>query len=569
MIEITESQRRRAVNLIWNAAKDYHFAPDFKAFDENGKADIYWNSVIGAVRRHYEYPKLAAMLASFQQYEDSDVYEGLFWLGLENAVYLKELSERPILASLRKDYARRFLETYGALALDDYHLYDCLACAHYMRVLGKEPKLSRYDRRLLDDLEFTPDLDTDELVSRAKELFERWFQILAEEHRKERKLRLLPLMGRHRHQGKMRIRRFGIGFADHPERIYTPESDRLREEDSPSTSLSAAELRAFMAGKYGEAMFQPQRVMELERKICVGNHVFCHLHFTKGVPARSRIQNGFEALKKEQESRQIERNRQFYRDHLAFNRTAISRLADRIRNSMLLYLQPSAVRSDAGQLDGTRVWRSSLLQDERVFLRTEQGNVGDLSVDILLDASTSQMNRQETVSAQGYMIAEAMNRCGIPCRVTSFCSMTGYTILRIFRDYEERQANEKIFDYVSNGCNRDGLAIRAVHELMNESPYEHKVLILLSDVKPHDAMRIPTAEGEYRPYEQDAGVRDTAAEVRRARADGIAVICVFTGEEEDLPSAKLVYGKDFAWIPSVDKLADAVGTLLQDQIRNL
>ena len=59
------------------------------------------------------------------------------------------------------------------------------------------------------------------------------------------------------------------------------------------------------------------------------------------------------------------------------------------------------------------------------------------------------------------------------------------------------------------------------------------------------------------------------AEVRRARADGIAVVCVFTGDDEDLPSARLVYGKDFARISSVDKLADAVGNLLQSQIRNL
>ena len=64
-------------------------------------------------------------------------------------------------------------------------------------------------------------------------------------------------------------------------------------------------------------------------------------------------------------------------------------------------------------------------------------------------------------------------------------------------------------------------------------------------------------------------MRDTASEVRRARADGIAVVCVFTGEEKDVPNARLVYAKDFTKIPSVDLLADAVGTLLQNQIRNL
>ena len=228
------------------------------------------------------------------------------------------------------------------------------------------------------------------------------------------------------------------------------------------------------------------------------------------------------------------------------------------------------MKANSGTVNGRLVWRALELDDDRVFTRNEQGNMGDLGVDILLAASTSQKKRQEIVSCQGYMIAEALTRCAIPCRVMSFCSMTGFTILRIFRDYGENHANTRIFEYVSNGCNRDGLAIRAAHHLINEAPYEHKLLIVLSDVKPNDIIRIPPkGEGESVPYEKDAGITDTAIEVRRARADGIAVVCVFTGEEEDLPAAKLVYGRDFARIQSLDKLADTVGMLIQNQIRNL
>ena len=196
--------------------------------------------------------------------------------------------------------------------------------------------------------------------------------------------------------------------------------------------------------------------------------------------------------------------------------------------------------------------------------------MGDLSVDILLDASTSQKSRQEIVSSQGYMIAESLTRCGIPCRVMSFCSMTGYTILRIFRDYNEPGANSNIFEYVSNGCNRDGLAIRAARYLISRERYEHRILIVLSDVKPNDVCKIRgKGEGELIPYEANAGVTDTAYEVRKARAEGISVICVFTGVDEDIPSAKLVYGRDFARIQSVDLLADTVGILLQNQIRSI
>ena len=152
----------------------------------------------------------------------------------------------------------------------------------------------------------------------------------------------------------------------------------------------------------------------------------------------------------------------------------------------------------------------------------------------------------------------------------SFCSMTGYTIVRIFRDYNEKNRNDAIFDYVSNGCNRDGLAVRAAGRLMSASGYEHRILIILSDVKPNDVRKMRGAgEEEFIPYEAEAGVRDTAFEVRRLRADGIAVVCVFTGDDEDVPSAKLVYGRDFARIRSLDQLADTVGMLIQNQIKNL
>ena len=248
----------------------------------------------------------------------------------------------------------------------------------------------------------------------------------------------------------------------------------------------------------------------------------------------------------------------------------IAKLTGKIQNSVLLHLQPAPIKANSGRINGLLAWRAAKLNDEKVFVKNEQDNMGDLSVDILLDSSTSQKNRQETVSAQGYMIAESLTQCGIPCRVMSFCSMTGYTIVRIFRDYDRQQDNRKIFEYVSNGCNRDGLAISAAHHLMNTSPYEHKLLIILSDVKPNDVVKIPSKNGgEAIPYEQDAGLRDCALEVRRARADGISVICVFTGEDEDIPAAKLVYGRDFARIQSLDQLADTVGKLIQNQIKNM
>lgn len=571
MDEISELQKKRAVNIIWSAAKDHSFTPDFKAYDREGLADLYWNCVIGAVRWHYEYPKIEKIFAAFQQYDDGDTYEGLLWLGLENAVYSRELADRPALERLRIKYAEDFVRTYSGKLLDDYRLYDYLALAHYMRVLGMQPKLSKYDVKLLDELEFSPEMGTDEIVQRAGEMFERWFQISTEERKQEaKKQRQFLFAKRRKGRAKGRYRKFGIGFADHPSNVYGgAETESHRENEEIRTKMSASELREFMTTKYGLPLFKENQLSEIEKQLCTGNHADCHLHFTKGEPVKGKIQSGFEALQKEKEAVQIEKNRHTYQANIAQNRTNITKLAGKIQNSVLLHLQPAPVKSNSGTINGGTVWRAVTLGDDKVFIKNEQGDMGDLSVDILLDASTSQRNRQEAVSGQGYTIAAALTRCGIPCRVMSFCSMTGYTILRIFRDYNEPRQNERIFEYVSNGCNRDGLAIKVAHHLMNQSSYEHKILIVLSDVKPNDVIRIRSGDNEPVPYERLPGITDTALEVRRARADGISVICVFTGEDEDLPSAKLVYGRDFARIQSLDKLADTVGNLIQNQIRNI
>ena len=569
--EISDLQKKRAYNLIWNAAADYSFMPDFKFYTSDGIADVYWNSIFGLAHRHYDYDQLKKLFRALEHEEEAGEYEALLWLGLENALVSRERKSRPALPALQQKYARAYLAEYGGNRTEDDRFFDFLAQAHYRRVLGLEQKVSRYDLKLLDELEFSPELNTEELVAEAKRLLEKWFAIRAKERIKEHPIPNFPFLKRteQRKRGKAKLRRFGIGLAEHPH----PDTggDELPDDIMDRrTTLTEKELREFMEEKYGKSILRDDQIAELEKRLCTGNHKNCHLHLTKGEAAKVHIRNGFEALRKEREAAQIERNRTAFHAHEAQNRIAISKLTEKIQNSVLLYLQPYTVRSNAGELEAGRIWRALKLNDVDVFRRTENSNAGDVSVDILLDSSTSQKGRLESISGQAYCITEALTRCRIPCRVMSFCSMTGYTIVRIFRDYGESDQNNRIFEYVSNGCNRDGLAVRTVHRMMNDTACEHRLLIILSDVKPQDVVRIWDEEEEnYISYEHETGVRDTAYEVRRARADGIAVICVFTGEDEDLPAAKTVYGSDFARIRSIDQLADTVGLLIQNQIKNI
>ncbi len=569
--EITELQKKRACNLIWNAAADYGFAPDFKFYTSEGKADIYWNSIFGLAHKYYDYPQLNRLFRGLEHEEEAGEYEALLWLGLENALVSREKNSRPALVTLQRQYAESYLKEFAGNYTEDDRFFDFLAKAHYRRLLGLPVQASRYDLALLDELEFSPELNTEQLAAEMQRLLLKWFAIRAKERAKEHRPWEFPFLKRteERKRGQRKLRRFGLGLAEHP---HPDSGGSEMPEDflERRTSLSESELREFMAEKYGRSILTPAQISEFEKQLCTGSHKGCHLHVTKGEAASAHIRNGFEALQKEKEAAQIARNRAVFRAHETQNRIAVAKLTEKIQNSVLLYLRPGIVRGNAGELEAGRVWRALKLDDGDVFRRTENADAGDVSVDILLDASTSQKGRLESVSGQAWCIAEALTRCRIPCRVTGFCSMTGYTILRIYRDYGETGKNDRIFDYVSNGCNRDGLAVRAARTMMKDSACEHRLLIILSDVKPQDVVRILDEEdGSYISYEKETAIRDTAYEVRRARAEGIAVICVFTGEDEDLPAARTVYGQDFARIRSVDQLADTVGLLIQNQIKNI
>ena len=150
--EISDLQKKRAYNQIWNAAADYAFQPDFRFYTPEGNADVYWNTVIGLARRHYDYSQLKKLFQGLEQEEEAGEYENLLWLGLENALVTKEKKTRPALTEMQKRYAREFLERFGGNQTEDDRFFEFLALAHYRRILGQQQRTSRYDMTLLDEL---------------------------------------------------------------------------------------------------------------------------------------------------------------------------------------------------------------------------------------------------------------------------------------------------------------------------------------------------------------------------------------------------------------------------------
>lgn len=565
-LEERARQDRRASNMVWNAARGHDFAPDYRAFDASGQAEPYMNCCIGAVHRHLDYPALDALMAELRPQRSGEELLDLLWLGLEGAGYAREVPTRPAMAPLRREYAEKMLSL--APKRRDRTEAEGVAALHWAQVLGRDFPATERQRALTRSLDFAG-LDAAGIAARMREIAADYFAETPQDTARRRGFRLPAWMN------------FGFndaegGFFSAIRKNEGLEDDKTERKDLRKSrrnlfgsrgAVGTPTERAYIAGCFGRSSVSPGELKSIETRLCAGSHENCFLHFTRGEFGAGGDLPRDAVLQQRSALNQRDKNRSAYRAHYARNENTVCRLADLIRNSLLLRQEDDCVRSGAGVLQANRVWRAAAVGDDKVFDRIRRGDNGEMSVDILLDASASQTYRQEEVAAQGYIIAEALTRCGIPVRVCSFCTAGGCTVVHLFRDYDEKTKNNAIFDYSAAGWNRDGLALRAMGGMMASSGADDKLLIILSDASPNDDRRIGGVKGFSRAYRGSAGVADVAEEAKALRESGISLLCVYTGEDIDLPGALKIYGRGLARIKSVEQFAATVGGVICNELR--
>ena len=322
-------------------------------------------------------------------------------------------------------------------------------------------------------------------------------------------------------------------------------------------------IHEYVELNYGKSYLTALEQERMNRRFCNGFHKGCTLYLTDGIlqnPVMKNNQYRFSQL-------QYQKNKMYYGSNHWIIKRNITILADSLKKSFVLRSDDSSSRSTAGQLVPGRLWKVTRTKDEKLFDQKKKSQNSDFVVDILLDSSGSQAKRQSQVAAQGYIISEALSEAGIPHRVFGYCAFWGYTVLQRFRDYEDaRTANDRIFGFRAYANNRDGLALKTVCASLLERPEENKILIVLSDGRPCDMSIKRPGLRQPAVYDGEEAVKDTATEVRRARNEGICVIGVFVGSEEDLSVEKRIFGKDFAYIRNISNFSRIVGTFLRRQI---
>ncbi len=341
------------------------------------------------------------------------------------------------------------------------------------------------------------------------------------------------------------------------------ESGEDGAEPEEADPRAVKKVQEYVELNYGKSYLTALEQERLNRRFCQGIHKDCTLYLTDGILQNPVIKNNqyrFSQL-------QLEKNRMYYGNNHWIIKRNITILADSLKKAFVLRNDDNASRSVTGQLVPGRLWKVMRTKDDKLFDRKKRSENSDFVVDILLDSSGSQAKRQSQVAAQGYIISEALSEAGIPHRVFGYCAFWGYTVLHRFRDYEDgREANGRIFEFRAYANNRDGLVLKAIRASLLERPEENKILIVLSDGKPCDISIKRPGTRQPASYDGEDAVKDTATEVRRARNQGICVIGVFVGSEEELSAEKRIFGKDFAYIRNISNFSRVVGTFLRRQI---
>lgn len=573
----------RARNLMWTVSGDYSLdvPVDVEAFSKNKYLALYDAVKQGAFSRYFDREALSLYLVKkIYLSADGPSLMNIAQICVDAATHRLIARERAGTPQIRQRAFDHLLEeSFGSLASNPVGRAQLVLI---QEALGLSASCDKQTAKIAGEIRSLESArDTMEIIRRVDDLYNtqidrsfqrehgtledvlavsladlreyNWKDYLNEEleasleqvlSRVSQSVTTLSAMEERKSRGQQRVSGSGTGTV-------------LVDQEALQKMYSYVELN------YGKTYLSPAEQERLNRSLCRGIHGDCTLYFTDGIlhnPARINYQYKY--------ARKLaDKNRMLYYKYSRTVKRNIAQLADALRKTLVLRSEEETTRSDHGRILPNQLWKVGRSSDVRLFERIIRRSSADFVVDILIDGSGSQHARQGLVAIQGYIISSALSAVGIPHRVMSFCTFWDYTIMRRFREYDEDgSADSRIFEYTSTSNNRDGLAVKAAADQLAKRPEEHKILIVLSDGRPNDVIINRPGSRCPAPYTGEYAVRDTAMEIRRIRAQGIAVLGVFAGEEEDLAAEKKIFGKDFAYIREIGNFSNVVGLYLKKQL---
>lgn len=282
----TEDERKRAENLVWTAAGDYAFTPDFLSFTDDGSADLYMNLVIGLAHKWLGRPT-EALLEEVSRSRRAAILSDTLWLGIESYVYARELPSRPALETLRAQHAEAYFARLQNLnrqqwMAENKRLLD-QQTIRWSRVLGRKTRVYAPDRRALAAaLELDPDLSSDEVAATLRAILTRFFAYRGEAEVKPVHIRLNTVEAwilqhifrtEHQHTDTLMMKNTYAANAS----AGTPVAS-----DGKHGGAGAMGERAYITACFGRSLYTDEELQQLEARLCVGGHRGCHVYVTDG-----------------------------------------------------------------------------------------------------------------------------------------------------------------------------------------------------------------------------------------------------------------------------------------------
>lgn len=282
----TEDERKRAENLVWTAAGDYAFTPDFLSFTDDGSADLYMNLVIGLAHKWLGRPT-EALLEEVSRSRRAAILSDTLWLGIESYVYARELPSRPALETLRAQHAEAYFARLQNLnrqqwMAENKRLLD-QQTIRWSRVLGRKTRVYAPDRRALAAaLELDPTLRADEVAASLRAILTRFFAYRGEAEVKPVHIRLNTVEAwilqhifrtEHQHTDTLMMKNTYAANAS----AGTPVAS-----DGKHGGAGAMGERAYITACFGRSLYTDEELQQLEARLCVGGHRGCHVYVTDG-----------------------------------------------------------------------------------------------------------------------------------------------------------------------------------------------------------------------------------------------------------------------------------------------
>lgn len=587
-LEIEDSRlelENRIRNLLWTVSGDYKLdmKPDVSLFLRSKAIALYDGIKQGALARFYDKDLLGLYLVKkvFLQADEGEL-TAVAQLCIEEAIGEKICEERPGIRNMQGEAFEDILDQEFEKMPSQADFLGRLKVAVLRRrldggVYRVEQKLQPFMDLVIRSGEAE---DTMELIRCIDELYNSMIDPAFEQRRGslERVMAVTleeltefsweDFLSEEMYEEALEsyVEKLTTNMAGMEDRSVTEEMEQKRQKKKNITVVTPEMLEkayTYVELNYGRTYLSEAEEKKINYLMCRGVHSDCSLYFTEGV-LKNPVKRNYQY---EYAKRLRNKNIWLYHDKHRIVKRNISVLTDTLRKSLVLRSETQTVLSDRGQIVPSRLWRVGRSQDAKLFERELKADASDFVVDVLIDASGSQMSRQGEVALQAYIISEALSNVEIPHRVMSFCTFWDYTILHRFREYDDpRSANENIFNYVTSSNNRDGLAIKTAGYGLLAREEEKKILIVLSDGKPYDVLvNRPNARNP-KPYQGKEAIADTATEIRRLRNLDVSVLGVFAGEEKDLATEKKIFGKDFAYIRNIKNFSKIVGRYLTKQL---